>query len=413
MKNTLNQIYLALFLAFISQGIHAQFDDIYYDPDKDEPSLYSGQKKDTHWEKDDYTTEKGQSVKDDQEGVYDDTYSEWEDQDYYYTSRIKRFHRPYHGFDFYSPCYVDFYFYDNYDYDPWFYDRDIYSTRWYYYDSYGWNRWNSYRYYYRPYWSYWDWCVGWNSYPYANRFGYWPYGYYSYNPYFNSHHGGYYDRYWDHGSNNPKGHYYGSRRFGATQTSNRGPVRLYNADPEILKTLPGKSREERPQRETGRRPIRSVEGDRAGEDHNGKQEKSDQPRPKPRLFSGESGYEPQSPESGFPGRSPRPEQGRVRQEMPEQQNNFDEREKRSWFSPHRSIRPDADPKRDPATERSFAPGNEIFRQDRESTRSRESKGFLGKILGGHEGSDKGTRSSGNSEKSGNSKSNDGGRRSPR
>ena len=413
MKNTLNQIYLALFLAFISQGIHAQFDDIYYDPDKDQQVPYSNQRNQDVPDKDEYSHGKEKHLNAN-DSDYDDAYSEWDDQDYYYASRIKRFHRPYHGFDYYSPCYADYYFYDNYEYsDPWFFDRDIYSTRWYYYDSYRWNRWNSYRYYSRPYWSYWDWCLGWNPYSYSYGYGYWPYRYDYGNPYYYNHGRRHSDWDWNSGDRNPKGQYYGSRRFGATQTSNRGPVRLYNPDPEILKALPGKSREESPKRESGRKPIRSSEGEGAGRDHNDKPERTDQPRPKPRLYMDDSNYNPVNPESANPPGSPRTDRERSPREMPDSEKYREDRDKRSWFTPHRSIRPEGNPDRESGRDRTLSPSNDTYRQDRESKRTKETGGFFDKIMGRQERSESGSNSNNHTDKSGSTKSSGGGRKSPR
>lgn len=73
---------------------NAQFDDIYFNP-SDADEVYA------QIDLDKYSDEsyESKSVKPD-------------DYDYYYASRIQRFDRPYYGFDFYSPVYVDPYYYN-------------------------------------------------------------------------------------------------------------------------------------------------------------------------------------------------------------------------------------------------------------------------------------------------------------
>jgi len=76
------------------------------------------------------------------------------DCDYYYSSRINRFHRSYAVFDYYSPVFTDTYWYD---YRPWSWGISIYRGGFgfnlgyspYYYNNY-YNRWYD-PYYYDPY----------------------------------------------------------------------------------------------------------------------------------------------------------------------------------------------------------------------------------------------------------------------
>jgi hypothetical protein len=110
-------------------------------------------------------------------GGYSDYY------DYSYSARINRFYYPYAGFNYYSPCYVGFY------YDPW-YDPYWYSPSFYFGMSWGWG------------------SFGW-GYPY---YGY-PYYYYPYNNYWYGYNNGYWDgyyasQYYDNGYNS---YYYGPR----------------------------------------------------------------------------------------------------------------------------------------------------------------------------------------------------------
>ena len=98
---------LALALAFT---LSAQYDDIYFDADNASEAYAAI---------DDAKLVKNYS--DDQASAYDD-------YDYYYSSRIKRFDSPYYGFDFYSPVYVSPYYYAGYGgfYDP--YTNIYYSS---------------------------------------------------------------------------------------------------------------------------------------------------------------------------------------------------------------------------------------------------------------------------------------------
>lgn len=82
----------------------AQWDDVYFDPAKDAPAdNQRNQNRDRNGnfpgEELDYS-------------YYDDEYQYYNDYDFYYTSRIRRFQRPYYGFGFYDPIYVDAFYYD-------------------------------------------------------------------------------------------------------------------------------------------------------------------------------------------------------------------------------------------------------------------------------------------------------------
>lgn len=111
--------------------------------------------------------------------------------DYSYSARINRFYNPYAGFNYYSPCYVGFY------YDPW------YNPYWYrpsLYFSVGW---------------------GWGGYGYG-----YPYYGYPYNNYWYGYNNGYYNGYWDgyYGSNDygNSSYYYGPRTSGGSNNSPSG-----------------------------------------------------------------------------------------------------------------------------------------------------------------------------------------------
>ncbi|MBN3035483.1 MAG: hypothetical protein JW861_07830 [Bacteroidales bacterium] len=123
--------------------------------------------------------------------------------DYSYSARIRRFHDPYFGFGYYSPCYTNAYWYN---YDPWYWGSSIYfgypfwSPSLYFGFSYNWGwggfgmgwGWPNYYGGYYPWYGYSPW-YGYGSYWH----GYWD-GYYA-SQYFNS---------WDYYSSY---YYYGHR----------------------------------------------------------------------------------------------------------------------------------------------------------------------------------------------------------
>ena len=143
MKSYKFSLYLtALFLFGIVATTFAQYDDIYYNPDTD--SDYYATSNSSNDDYDEY----------EEYDEYDDDYNDYYDNDrnsgYYYSTRIRRFNRPYRGFGYYDPCYVDAYAYDSYNsyYDPFFSRPSIYisfGNRYNPYNRYNrWNRWNRY-----------------------------------------------------------------------------------------------------------------------------------------------------------------------------------------------------------------------------------------------------------------------------
>lgn len=196
---------LALFATSCSTTYHTNVhhDDIYYSEDDDIAYEENDDSQENYgydsYGHDDYETEEDYSTsskKQDGQGntyVTNNYYDNYDD--YYYSSRIKRFHRPYSGFGYYSNCYTDFYFYNH---NPHYYGTSIYI---------GWGYPN---YYYRPYHYY-------RPYPYYGyypSYGYNPYGgyggYYSgyHHGYANGYHHGYNDGYYGYGGYNSG--YYGS-----------------------------------------------------------------------------------------------------------------------------------------------------------------------------------------------------------
>jgi hypothetical protein len=121
---------IALILTTSFWGM-AQFDDLYYDPDRN-----VGQETYTYSESNFNTSNQ-----------FDDQFYDFEDDyDFYYSSRIRRFHNVRSGFGFYDPYFVDMFYYDPFAFRP---GVTIYIGN-------GWNRpwgWNRG----------WGWNAGWNN----------------------------------------------------------------------------------------------------------------------------------------------------------------------------------------------------------------------------------------------------------
>ncbi len=142
MKLLLKLSMLLLLFGVSATAALAQYDDVYYDPERNNNRTYTErrqvQPKTTPAQTEEYV---------------DENYDE-EEYDYYYTSRIRRFHRPYAGFNYFDPIYVDAYYYDAfarpgvavliYD-DPFGYygfNRMSRFNRWNGWAYGGWNRFN-------------------------------------------------------------------------------------------------------------------------------------------------------------------------------------------------------------------------------------------------------------------------------
>lgn len=183
MKNrlyTLHRIVLTGLLLFGTIGASAQdgiYDDIYqplrHATDTGAPSPLDG-----------YSSHDGQAWQESDDGntyitnnyYADDTY------DYFWASRINRFHRPIPGFGYYDPFYTNMYWYN---YDPFFYGTSIYT-------SWGWGG------FYTPWYRPWGWGWNWGYQPFCYRGQGMLYGLGQWNPYWNP-----YDQY--------SGIYYGNR----------------------------------------------------------------------------------------------------------------------------------------------------------------------------------------------------------
>lgn len=152
-----------------ANGLYAQHDDMYYDPQKDK-GFFDNYKpnKNTYSDKD-YSYE-------DEEYYDDEAYDYYDDYDYYYSSRIRRFHRPYYGFNFFDPVYVDMSYYDPFlspGMTMLIYDDVFAFNSWYRFNRWNsWNRWNR--------WNNFGWYGG-NSINFNFNFGYSPWNSWGYN----------------------------------------------------------------------------------------------------------------------------------------------------------------------------------------------------------------------------------------
>jgi hypothetical protein len=215
-------------------------DPVYYD----KPIVYKGQPANNN------------TVNNDPDNyVFDETTVD--DYDYYYSARIRRFHRPYRGFNYYSNVYTDYYYYDPYYSgttiyvvnDYWGPRRNFWNwsgpyayvgtgwgwgagwhSGWGAYwgpgQYYGWNcRPNWHHYHYHNHWGN-NW--GWNhGYGHGYNNGYWA-GYY--NGYHDGFHGGWWRSAANPGTISPDRDSYNGRhgRTGGRLASNESPTVLGN-----------------------------------------------------------------------------------------------------------------------------------------------------------------------------------------
>ena len=155
-----------LFTLLAVSPVGAQMDDVYYNPDevvklKNNPSSSNR-----------LGSYRPEAYSENETSFSGGADSYYDDYDFYYTSRIRRFHRPLQGFSFFDPYYIDMAYYDPFMrsattmliYDD-FYSQRMFSrfNRWNNFNSFGnFNRWNSFGMN-DPY------SMGWNS-PFS-RFG--------------------------------------------------------------------------------------------------------------------------------------------------------------------------------------------------------------------------------------------------
>ena len=155
---------IAVFLSLIAANVSVAqvVDDVYFDPARDR--VATQKPRPVTKEQDNYYKDETYQTQD--HGYVDDEYDYYNDYDFYYTSRIRRFHRPFYGFGYYDPIYVD-----AWHYDPFFspgvtvliYD-DFFSFR----DWTRWNRWNNWNRFGWNDWGWNSWGSGWNSWGWNN-----------------------------------------------------------------------------------------------------------------------------------------------------------------------------------------------------------------------------------------------------
>lgn len=119
--------------------------------------------------------------------------------DYEYSSRIRRFHRPYGRYGYYDNCYTNYYWYD---YNPYNYGVSVYTSyNWWYPRPWGWNvGWS---------WGGWYTSWGWNT----IGWGWSPYGWYG-SSYWAGYNHGYHDGFYAgnyYNSYDRNSYYYGHR----------------------------------------------------------------------------------------------------------------------------------------------------------------------------------------------------------
>lgn len=212
-------LYTLLFLLTLLVPASAQFDDIYFNPEEDED--YFAVSRNTYSYNDyEYEEEDGY----DQNDRYYDDYDDYDTYyDFYYTSRIRRFHRPYYGFGFFANPYVDLFYYDPFYFDPFRPTVSIYLSTFSYNPWNPWNQWN-----YNPYFN-----TGFgNNFFFNNYYGYNPY--YNYYPYHNFGPPSYWN-YSDEFYGNTQDYYYGPRNSGHGRTQpvsriNRYPIKTVTPD---------------------------------------------------------------------------------------------------------------------------------------------------------------------------------------
>ncbi|QLH46777.1 MAG: hypothetical protein HWD58_14790 [Bacteroidota bacterium] len=90
----------------------------------------------------------------------DESYIDYDDDEYYYTSRIRRFYRPFWSFGYFSGFYWDPYWWD------WSCNYPSWNVGWGW--NNGWNNWG-----WNSGWNNWGWNNGWNNWGWNNGWNNW------------------------------------------------------------------------------------------------------------------------------------------------------------------------------------------------------------------------------------------------
>lgn len=415
------------FLMF-STMVNGQYDDVYYDPAKEKTSTgYSDKTEQEKYNSEVY--EKSQL----NQNEYDDEFIEEEDYDYYYSSRIRRFHRNYIVTDFYDPYYVNLGFYDPYLNDPFLWGNSIVFTYGGYYDPFRYRRWNRYNRF-NPFWNSWDWCNGYAPYNPAFRYNYgfydpwcwngaWGGGYNNWGwggyPYYGWDNGGWYSGHgnnnnnnggWVNNPKNPKGTVFGSRRSGFTTTSRNGPVRL-GGSPSVDKTKLERSERlnninpsEAPNERATKRYYKVDDGSSTTIKPSPSEKQNEERKSRRDKFS------PPTPHDK-PNKSPSPEMDKERKQP--RKFNWDDKPtdvkpRETAPKPNREVKPERqDRKMDQSSGSNWKPAESEGRSSRSMENSRPSRSFENSPRPSERSS---SGSNSNYQNSGNST---GGRKSPR
>jgi hypothetical protein len=167
---------ILIFGLFVFNGaVQAQFDDIYFNPSEKKASSKG--------------ISKSQQIQEDVYAYEEDDYAieeDLSDYDYYYTARIRRFHRPLRGFNYFDPFYSDMWFYDPgmmmtmapgvsllIHTNPWSFNRFNRFSPWNSWDPF-FNPWNSWGAFNNP----------WNRFGFGNPWAFGGMGFNTFNPYF-------------------------------------------------------------------------------------------------------------------------------------------------------------------------------------------------------------------------------------
>jgi len=239
MKTAILTSILTLFFGIGS--LTAQVYDDVYDSSKPvtTPTTYTKEEQENENMVTDKSSDKYSFSQENSRNSYDDDqYIDYDNDDYYYTSRIRRFNNSFWRFGYYSPFYMDPFWWDmsygypsfsiGWGYPNWYNNNSFYGNNWGYGNN--WNNWNNWGN--NGGWSYGGCFNSWNNYNYGNYGGCFGYGNYGWgnnfgNGYNNGYNHGYSNGYWDGFNNNNNGYGLGSGYVYGPRSSVNSSIR-YN-----------------------------------------------------------------------------------------------------------------------------------------------------------------------------------------
>ena len=321
-----------LVLVGLTTSAFAQFDDLYYDPNRNSSPVEDVVDPNNNARYSSYDDESYEYYED-WDGYYDDYYDY---DDYQYSTRIRRFWSPSYNIGYYSPVWGYSWrdpFWDpwyNSWYDPWYGGNSVVvvfgNSGWGSWNR--WNRWNNWGCGYNS-WGWNDW--GWNNWGWGNN--YVVNNYYGWNRPWNGHHGGHHYNN-NNGNAHPYGTYYGSRKSGSSIASTKGRIDgpRKDKDPVVVSPdAPEKAEAESGNRSVSNRQRRSDFDSRSNDD-----KPSIYNRKRSDVSGPSSGYNG-SPRDMEPGRKsdPSPQMDKQREsDRPARGNNNNEQ--RSYERPRSS-----------------------------------------------------------------------------